>query len=315
MLRQGEFLTLERVEKWTLRPGDITRRSEVEKRYGGGLQRGIEVSTQTPNIMLYSDPEVSVEHDYHFDGWSPDGAFHYTGEGRTGDQQLTGGNRAIRDSPTSGKTLRVFEAASGKQPGGKQQRYVGAFRLDPRAPYRYETVNSGGTKRQVLVFRLLPLDVRPPRTTVDTMPGARVVTELLGPDSNDVRSFRDRACQQGISTPEREETMRAWETRLRHQSHDVYRVKIVLPADKVMFLTDTYDATAQELFDVQASNSRGAVRMGIGRLMDFRRHVQPRACSLLLPERPSDDLMDLVSHARVGLVVRQGREWRRLIHP
>ncbi|RRD51007.1 hypothetical protein [Arachnia propionica] len=301
--------------EWTLKPGDITRRSEVAKRYGGGPQRGIEASNQTPNIMLYSDPEVGVEHGYQFDGWSPDGAFHYTGEGKSGDQQLTGGNRAIRDSTTSGRILRVFEAASGKQPGGKLQRYVGAFRLDPRAPYRVETVNHGREKRNVLVFRLLPLDVRPPTTRVNTPSGAGVVTELLGPESNDVRSFRERACQQGISTPEREETMRAWETRLRHQHHDVYRVKIVLPADKVMFLTDTYDATTQELFDVQRSSSRGAVRMGIGRLMDFRRHVQPRACSLLLPERPSDDLMDLVSHARIGLIVRQGNKWKRLIHP
>ncbi|MDO5082022.1 hypothetical protein EII34_02810 [Arachnia propionica] len=302
---------------WTLKPGEITRRGEIAQRYGGGQQRGIEPSRTTPNIMLYSDPDAGAEHDYDFDGWdAKDGVYHYTGEGQVGDQRITNGNRAIVDSAEDGRVLRVFETIGGKQPGGKLQRYIGSFRVDPEAPYRIERITRNGLTRRIVVFRLLPVDAEPPGGSVEAGgTGLRGETTLVGTDSAAVREFEAKARRSGFSTPERDGVMRAWEAKLRRDRHDIYRVQITLPAEGTRFLTDTYDATAQELFDVQPSSSRGHVRMGIGRLLDFRRHVQPRVCTLLLPERPSDDLMGLVSHARLGLVVRRGRQWQRLIHP
>lgn len=53
--------------------------------------------------------------------------------------------------------MRVFEAAGGKQTGGVPQRYLGAYKVDPAAPYRFETAPDRlGAQRQVMVFRLIP---------------------------------------------------------------------------------------------------------------------------------------------------------------
>jgi len=43
--------------------------------------------------MVFSDPAAGAQFGYH-DRWE-NGVFHYTGEGQTGDQQMTKGNRAM----------------------------------------------------------------------------------------------------------------------------------------------------------------------------------------------------------------------------
>jgi hypothetical protein len=44
----------------------------------------------------------------YFDGWQPDGCFHYTGEGQIGDQQLKQGNRALVEHTQANKSVRLF---------------------------------------------------------------------------------------------------------------------------------------------------------------------------------------------------------------
>ena len=59
---------------------------------------------------------------YIYDGRGEDGFFHYTGEGQEGDQQMTQGNRAIRDHVEEGRELHLFEAH------GTELEYIGQFR-------------------------------------------------------------------------------------------------------------------------------------------------------------------------------------------
>jgi hypothetical protein len=144
---------------WTLEIGEITTRSRIAAAYGGARQGGIEPSSRTPNVFIYTDPSSSAEHGYNYDGWDLDDprVFHYTGDGQSGPQQLTGGNKSIMDASRLGRTLRLLEAVDGKdRPGGKLQRYLGAFRLDGDRPYRFEEApGSDGVMRQVIVFRLI----------------------------------------------------------------------------------------------------------------------------------------------------------------
>lgn len=58
-----------------------------------------------------------------------------------------------------------------------------------------------------------------------------------------------------------------------------------------------YDAEARILYEAKASSSRSSVRMAIGQLADYRRHitVPDLRCALLLPERPTPDLCDLIA--------------------
>lgn len=144
---------------WSVKRGDITTRSAISAAYGGSIYGGIEPSARTPNVLIYVDPARGVLNGYNYDGWDPyeDGVFYYTGEGRKGDQQMVVGNKAVLDHAESGRTLRLFEAADGgRRKGGKRQRYIGAFRVDPAQPWRFEEApDAHGRRRKVIVFRLL----------------------------------------------------------------------------------------------------------------------------------------------------------------
>lgn len=114
--------------EWDLVPGDRISRKELQEQYGGRTQGGIGPSKKTPNVLIFRDPVSGEQHGY-YDGWQPDGCFHYTGEGQRGDQRMVSGNRSILDHEADGRTLRVFEGARG------EVGYVGEFVLDKEQPW------------------------------------------------------------------------------------------------------------------------------------------------------------------------------------
>ena len=68
-------------------------------------------------------------------------------------------------------------------------------------------------------------------------------------------------------------------------------------------LADVFDHTDNVLYEAKASNSREAVRMALGQLLDYRRHIDSRpAVSVLLPDKPVDALLALLREHGVGCV-------------
>lgn len=141
---------------WSLAPDALQTRGQISAAYGGSKFSDIEFSARTRSILLFSDPSMNPEE---YDGWDPDAAevYHFTGEGRRGDQKWSRGNQAILDHAAAGQRLRLFEAAEeGWRPGGKQQRYLGEFVLDTEQPWRLEDApDAEGHDRKVIVFRLV----------------------------------------------------------------------------------------------------------------------------------------------------------------
>jgi hypothetical protein len=86
---------LTRDTSWSITPGEVTTRSEIQAKFGGATQGGIQPSATTANIMLFTDPDAGRQHGYDFDGWSATepGIYYYTGEGQ--------GGRPARDSQQS----------------------------------------------------------------------------------------------------------------------------------------------------------------------------------------------------------------------
>ncbi|MEV0890246.1 hypothetical protein [Promicromonospora sp. NPDC050262] len=221
------------VEQWDIALGTITTRAEVAERFGGSTRNGISSSASTPNVMIYSDPEVGRRHGYNFDGWADDGAFYYTGDGQLGDQNFVSGNKAIMNHTARGMTLRVFEAVPGvSQKGGKPQRYLGSFRVDPGAPWRREEARDRkGELRTVLVFRLLPIDAETP-TDVEILSGTPATApaqEFLPPENNVVKEL-DVAARKGSTAQRREaELMNEFEDFLLAREHKVGRLQLAVP--------------------------------------------------------------------------------------
>jgi hypothetical protein len=68
--------------------------------------------------------------------------------------------------------------------------------------------------------------------------------------------------------------------------------------------TDIYDVDRAELFEAKAPASRNNIRTAIGQLLDYRRHipVDELSLALLLPARPSGDLVDLLRSLSIACV-------------
>lgn len=296
-------------QDWDLPIGTVTTRAEVSARFGGATYGGIEPSATTPNVMVYSDPSVGRQHGYNFDGWGTDGAFYYTGEGQTGDQrEQSRGNQAILKHAEAGRALRVFKTlpAEGNTTGGKPQRYLGEFRIDANDAFRREdAIGTDKEPRTVLVFRLLPIDAEVPAPDEPLADTPQVTTgdEFIPVESNLVHEFYVKAKAGGAAERREARLMADLEQVLGDLGHSVGRLRLRIPHSGAKLLTDTFDATTRALYEVKASSTRNAVRAAIGQLLDYRRFVTPPVdCTVVLPEAPADDLIELVHDLGFGLV-------------
>lgn len=298
----------EAADAWEIEPGSTVTRAFVAELYGGSIQGGIQPSKKTSNVMVYSDPAVGRSHGYNFDGYGDDGAYYYTGEGQVGDQKIRGGNRAIADHQERCRTLRVFETASGGQPGGKRQRYLGSFEVDKTDPYRYENASDrNGDIRKVIVFRLLPTNavassVQPAVAKTSSLSGSSI--ELVSVEKNVTSAFNITGTDDGEGRRWEAALMAGLEAHLTAQGRSVKRVAIRVAGETVPMLTDTYDVTARELFEVKPTASRAHVRAAVAQLLDYRRHVEGLAhATVLVPVVPARDLRDLIASCGLELAV------------
>jgi hypothetical protein len=93
----------------------------------------------------------------------------------------------------------------------------------------------------------------------------------------------------------------------RDGSDAVCRLEIRPTPDSSPLYVDAFNAATNELVEAKASTSRSDIRMGVGQLADYRRFVDGEpTCLLLLPEKPSDDLFDLLVSLRLSLLVPAG---------
>lgn len=104
-------------------------------------------------MLVFSDALKARKFGYdRWEGIQRDGSFHYTGQGKFGDQTIeSGSNLRLISSAVEGKPIHVFLAKS------PLVTYLGSFSLgDP--PFRWEKApDANGHERSVVVFHLVPL--------------------------------------------------------------------------------------------------------------------------------------------------------------
>ena len=288
---------------WELEPGDGIERTALQARYGGRTQGGIGPSRKSPNVMLFSDPVAGEPHGY-FDGWRDDGCFHYTGEGQRGDQQMKSGNASILNHEAESRALRLFLGARG------WVTYQGEFELAADPPF-YTTdapETDNGPIRTVIVFRLRPLGVKP-------QPSSSKLDRIGGQEVEDV-PVEEQWTEKAFVAPSHEtyeadrreqKLVLAYRDQLRREGHEVRRLKIVPPGEAKPLFSDLFDLTTHTLFEAKGTVERGAIRMAIGQLMDYRRFVDPAPqLAVLLPSLPREDLLRLLASVGVNVVWRDG---------
>ncbi|MFF0624698.1 hypothetical protein [Streptomyces sp. NPDC004296] len=313
-----------------IKPGQLTTRAEMQRVFGGGEREGIVPSTTTPSILIYTDHDSGKEYGYQ-DGWLAEEddrgpIFEYTGRGRIGDQTFLGPagsrNKAILRHVDDGRVLHLFIAA-GKVPGSrsdaKQQRYLGEFQLDTDPPYTIrEASDPEGNQRRIIVFRLRPSgdvqhtnqDVLPPaEKTHARRVSANVSAGSMEEPTRGKKTKSLRSAQPSTIAEHRQTQISlAYRDFLEGRQHEVFAYQIKIADTTSILKTDLYDATDHVLYAIKGSSDRQEIRMAIGQLKDYCRHIDPAdpTLAVLLPEKPNVDLLDLLERENIKLIYREG---------
>ncbi len=289
---------------WDLGPGQEILRKTLHQRFGGQWQGGISPSAQTPNVFIFYDPETGEQHGY-YDNWQADGCLHYTGEGQRGDQEMKSGNAAIYHHKGDGRSLRIFRGARGTVT------YEGEFELDDIEPFqRTDAPETGnGPLREVIVFRLRPIDTEPPEPT------SKLNKVLTGPMRVDV-PIEQQETEKAYVNPSREpfeaerreqKLVLALEAHLVALGHKVSRQRLLPSGEARPIITDLFDATTGTLVEAKGTVERNAVRMAIGQLCDYRRFFadgELEHVAALFPTEPRADLADLLIEQGIVVIYR-----------
>jgi 5-methylcytosine-specific restriction protein A len=294
---------------WEIAPGERLTRAQRIALFGGAKFGGIQPSRTTLNVFVYSDPSRGGVI-YPYDGWAESNSvFLYTGEGQRGDQLMTGGNSALRDHEQSGRAVRLF-VADGMVEGTTEKIhiYVGQFRVDPNDQYRIAPApDADGEERTVLVFRLLPIGAAHIRdedvsgTGEAPSIGSAV---LVPPEEHNAPNYDTPGSGPATATRRESELVARYREFLVEQGHAIKRWSLRPAGELLPLLTDLYDETTKELYEAKGTAVRNSVRLAIGQLLDYRRHIDvpELKLSLLLPTRPSDDLLKLIESVEMGCV-------------
>jgi hypothetical protein len=294
--------------------GDRLTRSQLNERFGGGIQGGILTPAGGRYIFLFSDPKAGSLYGYDFDGWESYShkTFFYTGGGSEGPQTLTHRNKTLFESQATGREIHLFLAVDTR--AGSQEKiheYLGQFTLDKAAPYRVETGLDADRKelRTVLVFRLDRYETeqlseragRSIASSIASSTGARpvsreashILTYTRTGVENNTGSRRERVL---------EDKLIDW---LEEKGKVASRLEIRIEGQSGRLYTDTWVNDDRELFEVKGDATRNDVRMAVAQLLDYSRHIYPppNRATVVLPSHPGADLAGFIESCGLQLAV------------
>jgi len=294
--------------------GDRLTRSQLNERFGGGIQGGILTPAGGRYIFLFSDPKAGSLYGYDFDGWESCShtTFFYTGGGSEGPQTLTHRNNTLFESQATGREIHLFLAVDTR--AGSQEKiheYLGQFALHKAAPYRVETGLDADRKelRTVLVFRLDRYETeqlseragRSIASSIASSTGARPVSREA---SNILTYTRTGVRNNTGSRRERvlEDKLIDW---LEEKGKVASRLEIRIEGQSGRLYTDTWVNDDRELFEVKGDATRNDVRMAVAQLLDYRRHIDPppSRATVVLPLHPGADLAELIASCGLELAI------------
>lgn len=143
------------LDDWPVVVGQTLKRQQLHALVGGARQWGITSCLKGVAILVFSNPRRSRQYGYdRWEGPRADGAYHYTGQGTIGHQDVSSGaNRQLLRSKALGKSVHLFESE------GTDVTYVGPYELAEN-PFRWEVApDQKGNLRQVVVFHLLRVEI------------------------------------------------------------------------------------------------------------------------------------------------------------
>ncbi len=239
---------------------------------------------------------------------TPKGCSNYVGEGQSGDQQLTQGNKAILNHASDGRSLEGFRAE------GTSVTYLGEFNLVSH--YFTEAHESGDitAMRQVVVFKLRPagsvpvdlpyLPVPPPAESQITM----VPIEERHTESAHLTPSREPY------EAERKESalVQRYRRDLELEGYTINRLRVVPAGESRPLYSDLWNESTSALIEAKGTVTRDALRQAVGQLLDYGRFVDAKAYAVLVPSRPREDLVTYLASCGIAVIYADGNRWARI---
>lgn len=138
---------------------------------------------------------------------------------------------------------------------------------------------------------------------------ARTQVTRIGVEAQHVEQFQTSVPRRATVADRREQRLvLACVDDLQSKGHTVTRHRYQLEGHAPALVCDLVDETDNVLYEAKGDVRRESVRMAIGQLLDYRRYEPPStSLALLLPRRPSNDLIALI-HSVPALVVWRAKD-------
>jgi hypothetical protein len=292
--------------EWPPTVGEVLVRQEIHDFLGGQRFGGISTPKQFPYVFLFTDPATGAKFGYDkFEGPTEGGGYAYTGEGQSGDQEFTGGNKAILSAEESAKTILLFRAQSPKAV------YVGEFFLgDPGYFFRHAP-GLDGAGRQVIVFNLVPLKGSPELMAKTIGRPESVVVENWSPPSFDSYSAHTLPVADDAIQASREEMELQAKFGIWLESRGLLVRKMSIRTNGSTISPDLFNETENEVIEAKKSPAREYLRTAIGQVLDYQYCAQKfsdlsLSCAILLPSAPVLEQIELCTSLGIKIYVPEG---------
>jgi hypothetical protein len=281
--------------------GQKIKRTEVHKKLAGSGQGGIN-PTRHGEILIFSDPKVGEKFGYH-DGWKGE-SYLYSGEGQEGDMEFKKGNKAIRDHRINGANIYLFFGSKGVVT------YENQFVLDEENPYvLVDAKDKNQEDRQAIIFKLNPIENYNsllPKTNLEIL--AKTTSELVAEEAFESETSERKQEEKIIISQRKESKLMDQFRKYREKNGQSVLKRYKIKINSNTYWTDGWCEDEQMLIEAKSSSSRNHLRLAIGQLMDYRRHIKPRPkkLAILVPTKPQEDLIDLILELEIQLIYKEG---------
>lgn len=128
-------------------------------------------------------------------------------------------------------------------------------------------------------------------------------------ESERLAKARVKARPETVSDPAESQLVHAYARHLRASGLTVGRVRIPLTGGGQLF-ADLYCQERRLLVEAKNAPTRHNIRLAIGQLFDYGRAREQSSRAVLVPDRPNDDLLDLLSRVEIDAIWRDGTGFR-----
>jgi hypothetical protein len=283
-------------------PGDRFKRSEMHELVGGSFRHGMTSCSNGAEFLLFHDAKKSKKFGYDiWEGFQADGSFHYSGQGTSGDQELTKSNAALITAHDLGKRIHLIESVDGVCT------YLGRFVLgEPKYFEKMAPDISQADVRRLYVFNLLPVDGQNSSSTSDYVETVRGVTKnWSAPEFSKISYETQSSTNRQLVRAEFELQARFGEF-LNTFGHTPYRHEFKIEKKKGSLTPDFWVPCLGIVVEAKPTLERETLRLAVGQVLDYAELSSLEGVGmspfLLLPDLPSKQLFNWIRSLNIHVV-------------